>query len=141
MGLNFIFNLSKISNLSDYKLSINEDEKVDMAIFLEILEIKKLDCNINLSKIDNKNFLFNCCIDTIFTQECSITSESLTINKKINFHRLIESKFNISYKDELDNIKDDNIYFIFNNNLCIKDIVLEEMLLNIDPYIKKEDKI
>ena len=139
MSINFIFNLSKIDSLKDYMLSANNQEKIDLSELLEVLEINKLDCKIDLVKIDNKKFLFNCVIDTIFFQECAVSGESLKINKEINFNRIIEIKNNISYADEISNLEDDNIYLISNYNLCIKDIILEEMILNIDPYIKKEN--
>lgn len=140
MSIKFIVNLAKVGAKNNYSSTVNPEELLELVDILEVEKVLSLSYKVEISKLSNIKFKILGNIKAKLVQSCSISSDFIDVDKSVDFVRFIEqvSKNNQFKKEEVIDINDEDIDYIQGNELDLSTMVIEELILNIDPFIKKD---
>jgi uncharacterized metal-binding protein YceD (DUF177 family) len=140
MSIKFIVNLAKVGAKNNYSSTANPEELLELVDILEVEKVLSLSYKVEISKLSNIKFKILGNIKAKLVQSCSISSDFIDVDKSVDFVRFIEqvSKNNQFKKEEVIDINDEDIDYIQGNELDLSTMVIEELILNIDPFIKKD---
>jgi uncharacterized metal-binding protein YceD (DUF177 family) len=139
MSINQVFNINALgSKVKILNFIATQLELLELSKLLDILKTNSLSFEGKLFKENNYIFLI-ATIKANINQECSVSLDlivsdlEIQINKK---YQIIPKNNNYS-KEIVISLNDDDDEELENNSIDLKKIIEEEMILNVDPYIKK----
>ncbi|MGV3278391.1 hypothetical protein ACFX5K_01930 [Rickettsiales bacterium LUAb2] len=145
-----LFTLKKNNSFTIEAEPLELEEFKHNLIDFNVLQVKNITCEVIVEK--NNNFI-NVYINTkaVVIQECGNTLDEIESLIKFKIHHIY--KLNVTLAKITKIVMDDSIINHSDNNknnnneeeildteiINIKDIILEEMMVEIDPYVTKED--
>jgi len=140
MSIKLIVNLAKVGSKNTYKTIATNEELLELVDILEVEQVLFLSYNVEIIKLSSIKFKILGNIKSRLVQNCSISTDPIDVEKNVDFIRFVEQTFkdNKSKKEEVIDINDEDVDYIQGNELDLSSIVIEELILNIDPFIKKD---
>lgn len=137
MSIKLVINLAKIGSKNTYKAQANQEELISLVDLLEVEQIVSLLYNVDIFKLSPIKYKIVGNIVANLIQNCSITTDPIDVVKNINFIRFVEQTSQ-NKKEEVIQLDDPDVDYIQGNELDLSELVIEELILDIDPYIKKD---
>ncbi|XWO13663.1 hypothetical protein HPDP_00361 [Candidatus Hepatincola sp. Pdp] len=145
MNLTSTININNINKYRNLKLIANTEELISLAKHINVLEINELQGILEFTK--ESTYILLCGeVQIKLTQECGISGEEITSNMVIPFNRKIMQQYrkrnakskgiDVSIIDL--SLEDEEVDILLTNELNLYDTIAEVLLLEVNPFIKKE---
>lgn len=145
MNLTVKININNLNKHQNLNLTANAEELISLAKHINVINIKALQGILKFTK-EGTCILLQGEIHTTLTQECAVSGEEITSNLVIPFKRKFIQKYrkrnkgsmgkNVSIVDV--SLEDEEVDILLTNELNLYDAIAEVLLLEVNPFIKKE---
>jgi uncharacterized metal-binding protein YceD (DUF177 family) len=145
MSINYIININTINyNEKNINLKATKEELDELKDFLEIIKVTFLSFEGTLKKV-KQDVVLNGVLKAEILQECGVTTEEITSILQIIVNRTFRSARTMEKREKQKDVdlyyEEDEIDILENDNLNLASIIREELVLEIDPYVKKQSDL
>lgn len=142
MRLTSKININNINKYQNLKLVANTEELLSLANHINVIKINEFQGVLKFTK-ESAYILLQGEINITLTQECAVSGEEINSNLVIPFNRKIKQQYNKGNRGKKVSIvdlslEDEETDILLTNELNLYDIIAEVLLLEVNPFIKKE---
>lgn len=122
----------------EYKIK-SENELKEIAHWLQIQDVISLNCTMTLERHNTKKISLNIELKAEIIQNCVRSLEDIHENVSFSVDHIFDQNFDEADLKEEEEISFENISYWDGKNLDLGSLMLEELLLHMNPYPKKDE--
>ncbi len=144
MSINQLININSINNNKKMlKIKANDEDLLFLANENSVLKFLNLEATIEIIR-NFSRFIVKGSIEADITQEDAITLEEINSHLSLPVKRIFEKEAKSANSKKIKNVlvlldKEEEVDSLENDTIDLKSIILEELILNINPFLKKEN--